>query len=154
MWYKVNFDKLTLLLLPTFLRKNVLSGFVQAIMSPIKKMYDEWTTKKNDHLYKLEHNGQVCYLRKALNDEFDIQLRRITLSNGNQYRRTYIYTRAEQKPKYLGKLFLNSRNDYADTGVDFIVNVPADILKVDKYGIEALINYYKEGVKRYIILEI
>lgn len=154
MWFNVNFDKLFLLLKPTFLRKEVTIAFVKTALSPIRSIYDDWFRIRNENLYKLAHNGQICYLRKALNDRFDHSLRRIYIGNGNSFLRKYIYTHAEQNPKYLGEMYLYSLDDYADTGVDFIVFVPASIVATQIYELRALIDFYKEGVKRYKIVEI
>ena len=154
MWYKVNFNKLLVELTPTFLRKNVFVAFVTLLVSPIVSIYTNWFKMRSNNLYMLAHNGQVCYLRKALNDTFDQSLRRIQIGNGNKFKRQYIYTRVEQKPKFLGKMFLYSRNDYADTGVDFIVYVPTALVNAKFYEIDALIQFYREGVKRYKIVKI
>ena len=154
MWFNVNFDKLFVLLKPTFLRKQVTIAMVNTVFSPLKTIYDDWYRIRNEHLYKLAHNGQICYLRKALNNRFDHIDRRIYIGNGNRYLRKYIYTHAEQRPEFLGTMYLHSVNDYADTGVDFIVYVPADIVAAQIYELQALINFYKEGVKRYKIVEL
>ena len=154
MWYNVKFDKLWQLLTPTFLRKQLTTAFINTALRPLKTIYDNWLKARNETLYKLAHNGQVCYLKKALNDRFDLELRRIYIGNGNSYLRKYIYTNAEQKPEYLGKMFLYSRTDYSDTGVDFIVFVPTSIVDSQKFELEAFINFYKEGVKRYKIVRI
>lgn len=154
MWFNVDFNKLFLLLQPTFLRKEVSIAFIKTILSPLISIYDDWFSMRNENLYKLSHNGQVCYLRKALNDRFDFIDRRIYISNGNTYLRKYMYTNAEQKSIYLGKIFLHSSDDYSDTGVDFIVFVPTSIVGVQIYELKALIDFYKEGVKRYKIVTI
>lgn len=154
MWYNIDYKKLAVLMLPNFLRKPVLVAFIQSLLTPIANLHDEWLQKRLTNLYKLQHTGQVCFLRKVLNDRFDPQLRRIIIGDGNQFKRKYIYTHAENKPRFLGRLFLHLRTDYTDTGVDFIVFVPASIVANQPYEIEALINFYKEGVKRYKIVKI
>ncbi|MDB0603199.1 hypothetical protein PL373_19110 [Tenacibaculum maritimum] len=143
-----------MLLQPAFLRKEVSVAFIKIAISPLTAIYDDWFRIRNENLYKLAHNGQVCYLRKALNDKFDFSMRRIYISDGNSYLRKYIYTNGEQKPTYLGKIHLHSIDDYADTGVDFIVFVPTGIVAAQIYELKAFINFYKEGVKRYKIVEI
>jgi len=151
MWYKINYDILSLQLLPTFLRKLKLVSYLKVLVEPIKQLYNDWFKFRYDNLYKLSHTGQVCYLRKVLNDEFDPMQRRIRIGNGQRNERIYIYTRAEQKPLYLEDVYLYPHSDYADTGVDFIVYAPSSILDATNYRMKALINYYKEGVKRYKI---
>ena len=154
MWFNVDFSKLLLLLTPTFLRKAAFFAFTGSVLSAVGSIYDSWFKMRLDNLYKLSHNGQIVYLRAALNDRFDPSLRRIYLGDGNRFIRKYIYTHVEQKPKFLGTMFLHSRDDYADTGVDFIVFVPANIVDAQIYELKALINFYKEGVKRYKIVKI
>ncbi len=154
MWYKIKYNILVIQLLPTFLRKRVMIDYLTVMVSPINKLYNEWYQLRLDNLYKIAHTGQVCYLRKVLNDMFDQSLRRIYIGDGAKYKRDYIYTPAEQKPQYLGKIYLHPASDYDDTGVDFIIYVPAELLDDNNYELIALVNYYKEGVKRFKIEEI
>ena len=151
MWYKINYDRLAILMLPTFLRKPLLVGFVQALLQPIASLHYKWLLKRTEDWYILEHTGQVCKLRKVLNDRLDNTLRRIEIKEGNSFPRKYIYTRAENKPVYLGKFIINSQNDYENTGVDFVVSVPADIAIAEKYQLEYLLDFYKLAGKRYKI---
>ncbi|WPC13622.1 hypothetical protein LEQ04_08415 [Riemerella anatipestifer] len=113
-------------------------------------LLDRFNFNRNENLYNLQHNGQVCYLRKVLNDRFDVSQRRILIVDGNRYRRPYIYTDGEQKSKYLGIMYLRDDADYADTGVDFIVLVPAG-LSYNNYEMQALVDFYKLASKRYKI---
>lgn len=154
MWYKVNFDKLKLLVLPSMLRKSFIGVLVSLAYDELKKIHEQWLLNKEQRDIKLSHHGQVCYLRKVLNDEFDNVLRRIQIADGNRFIRTYLYSRAEQKPVFLGKLHLHSKTNYADTGVDFIVYVPSEILDTKELRIKARVDYYKQDVKRYEIVGI
>ena len=154
MWSNLNISKLVVDNTPTFLRKSWVTAFPMAMVAPLISIYDDWVKMRADHLYRLKHNGQVCYLRKSLNDLFDVSLRRIYIGNGNQFQRKYIYTHAEDRPEYLGRMFIHSRTDYADTGVDFIVYVPTEIVDLQLHELYAHIDWYKEGVKRYKIVRI
>jgi hypothetical protein len=151
MWYKVDYNRLAVLMLPTFLRKPILVGYVQSLLVPIDKLYYNWSIFRNENLYKVQHNGQICKLRKALNDRFDPSERRIYIGDGNRYERQYLYTTGENKPKYLGKMFLFQNSDYADTGVDFIVYAPKKTINELPYELKAQIEFYKPGGKRYKI---
>jgi len=156
MWYKVDYKRLVILLLPSFLRKPVIIGYIQSLISPIESLYDDWSVFRSDslysgNLYKVQHTGQICYLRKALNDRFDSILRRITIGDGNRFKRKYLFTIPENRPEYLGTLFLHQNSDYADTGVDFIVWVPTQIINQQPYELKAVIDFYKAGGKRYKI---
>lgn len=152
MWYRLNIHRLVELLLPTFLRKGKILAWLRALHSPLVKMVDDFNFNRKRNLYHLAHNGQVCYLRKLLNDRFDVSARRIKIADGNKYKREYIYTLGEQKPKYLGRMYLRQNTDYADTGVDFIVLIPAG-LQYNEYEMKALIEFYKLASKRYKIQE-
>lgn len=152
MWFKVDYNKLAILLLPTFLRGQVMIGYLQALITPLVTIYDAWSVKRVTDIYKLNHNGQVCYLRKVLNDAFDPDQRRIKIGEGNQYERKYIYTSGEKQPKYLGRIYIRQSGDYADTGVDFRVVIPIGF-NLDQviHQMKALIDFYKLAGKRYKI---
>lgn len=150
MWYKVDFKILPILLLPTMLRKYKTVIWAQSLMAPVEALHYGFMRNRERNLYKLQHNGQVCYLRKALNDSFDIDQRRIQIVDGNKFGREYIYTHAEAKPRFLGTMFLRPSTDFEDTGVDFIVLVPAD-LNFNEYDMTALVDFYRLASKRYKI---
>lgn len=151
--YNLNIDKLLVLLTPTFLRKPKLVAWLRTLATPLHKLLYDFQLSSQADLYKLSHNSQVCYLRKALNDEFDDEQRRIRIEDGKQKQRLYIYPRSANKPLYLGKVFLYQRGDYIDGGVDFIVVLPKD-LTYDKYKLEALVNFYKLAGKRWQISQL
>lgn len=150
MWNQIHINQLTELLTPTFLRKQKFLAWLRALHFPLIKIVDDFNFNRNQNLYNLAHNGQVCYLRKALNDRFDVGQRRIKITDGNRYQRQYIYTRGEQKPKFLGKIYLYDRADYGDTGVDFIVLIPNNLV-FNEYEMKALVDFYKLASKRYKI---
>lgn len=164
MYYNIDFDKLVGLLLPTSLRKRKMFSWLGVLLTPLKRIHYDFLQKRNEKngdLYRLQHNGQVCYLRKVLNDNFDPEKRRIKIIDGNQFKRKYIYTEGEQKPVFLGKIFLRERSDYADTGVDFLVELPKEVWLYHRtqqngtehfYTIEAFIDFYKLAGKRYKIV--
>lgn len=162
--YKIDFDRLVALLLPSFLRKAKMLAFLRILIVPIKSIHYEFQqkrTRQNGDLYRLKINGQVCYLRKMLNDNFDPEKRRIRIVDGNQFNRKYLYTRGENKSVYLGKMYLRGRSDYADTGIDFIVEIPLEVWNLHRseqngterfYTIEAYIDFYRLAGKRYKII--
>ena len=152
MWYKVDWDKLILLLLPTFLRKPILFGYLSALVSPIASLHYNWEQMRAANLLKLSYNGQRCYLRKALNDECDKGLRRITISSTAQVDQDYLFTDSENLDVYLGTMFLESEFNYAGTTVDFLVRVPQDIKALNENKIIALLDFYKLAGKHYQIV--
>jgi hypothetical protein len=148
--YNFNIDKLLVLLTPTFLRKRKLVAWLRTLAMPLNKLLDDFKVHRERDLYNLTHNSQVCYLRKALNDEFDPQLKRIKIEDGTRNIRRYIYQRNINRPLYLGRMFLYLRGNYIDGGVDFVVVLPRG-LEYDKYKLEALVNFYKLAGKRWTI---
>ncbi len=151
MWFNVNWVRLITLLIPTFLRSEFMIAWLTLLVDGIDVLHYQWLQVRRSNIYDLAHNSQICYLRSALNDRFDPQLRRITITSGNAFTRQYIYTDGEQKPKFLGVMYIYDDADYEDTGVDFIVRVPMDIY-FSIYAMTALIDYYKLASKRYKII--
>jgi hypothetical protein len=159
MWYKIDFNRLGILLLPTFLRKQNLVAFIQTLLLPIDSLYYIWYNWRIDNIIKIEHSGQVCYLRKILNDEFDPVRRKIRLESGNLFETTYIYTVGEGKDVLLytenenKTIWLRTESETADSGLDFIVWVPSDVYKASFFKLHALIKFYKAGGQRYNIFK-
>jgi len=157
MIYNINFKKLVLMLLPTFLRKPIISALAQTMVEPViglKFIFDEY---RKDVNYRLYHNGQVCYLRAVLNDYFDPVQRRITITDAdNDKDLSLIFLRSENKflmvPKrqYNNAIILNRRGFSGTTGYDFTVNIPAELMPQNN-RIAAITSMYKLTSKRYSI---
>jgi hypothetical protein len=154
MWYKIDFDKLILLLLPTFLRKPVLFGYIRALIAPIASLHYKWSRMRVDNIVKMSYNSQRCYLRKALNDKYDTDLRRITIDGTLGVEQDYIYTPAENSPVFLGVMYLEQDFNYVSSKVDFLVNVPREIMNFKLNEIVATLEFYKLPGKQYQIISI
>lgn len=151
MWFNIDFYKLIQLLIPSFLRQPILKGFLKSIGAGLNTIHYKLTLFKSRIQYELEHNSQVCRLRKVLNDRFDDTLRGIKITEGYTHERLYIYTFVEQQPKFL-PLFVHQSTEYSDTALDFIVTLPNYLnLSLIQTELEALINSYKLASKRYKI---
>ncbi|WP_269221998.1 hypothetical protein [Flavobacterium sp. IMCC34518] len=151
MWYDIDYNRFGILNLPTFLRKPIIVSWVQVLLTPIANLHYSWKQKRLSDWYKINHTGQVCLLRKVLNDTLDVAERRIYIGEGNSFPRKYIYTRAEKKPVFLGRMYIYQNSEYTNTGVDFIVFAPAEIINTRIHELNALINFYKLASKRYKI---
>lgn len=149
--FNLDIDKLILWLIPAALRKPVLYAWLKALCLPVIQLYDQFMIRRLASLYRISHNGQVFSMEAMLNDRFDLIARRIYITDGFTKDRIYIYTRLENKPVSLGVIPLYNRSDYADTGVDFIVWIPNEILisTEDQFELRALLNFYKLAGKRY-----
>lgn len=158
MWYRIDWNILALDQVPTSLRKPSVSALAQIILKPLHTLYYKWYNWRIDNIYKLEHNGQICYLRGSLNDKYDPLERRIYIGNGLLYDTQYIFTEAEDIAVWIDTepedetLWLRTEDETADTGLDFIVYVPATIYNTRRVELEAHINFYKAGGKRYKIV--
>jgi hypothetical protein len=155
MWYKVDFNRLVLLLLPTFLRKPVLFGYVKALVSPVESLHYNWTiSTRNFNLNKISYNSQKCYLRKALNDIADYDLRRIYINEVPVLDENYLYQPDENLDFFLDTMFLDL--DYTAQGeqVDFVVFVPAAVWLEKENEIIATLEFYTLAGKTYKIIQI
>lgn len=151
MWYNIDFLKLAKERLATFLRKPISLVFVEISGIEIGKIHYLWMQKRSRDWYKITHTGQVCSLRKVLNDALDPFQRRIYIADGNAFPRKYIYTREENKPVFLGKMFIYQNSEYLNTGADFIVFAPPEIVLAQTNEMNALLKFYKLASKRYQI---
>lgn len=161
MRFKIDYNRLVVLLLPTFLRRPVLFGLLRAAVWPLELLYNKFRTARREHIYRLTHNGQVCYLRACLNDHFKsnmgvfdiISVERegewlfavtetgervpITISEDNT-------SETENVPIVYNELMLNQEQN------EFIVSVPADIYDTALEEVKALVDQYKLISKRAI----
>lgn len=154
MWYSVNFQKIAWNYIPVVFRELALVQIIYSVLRPMTNAHYTWRIYRDANIYKLSHNGQKCYLEKALNDSFDQELRRIYIDgSGGGASRTYIYTSFENRTKYLGTIYLRNRLEFSDTGADFLVFVPTSIVITQNYQVRALLNFYKLGGKRYLIIQ-
>ncbi|TCI93694.1 hypothetical protein [Tenacibaculum sp. M341] len=159
--YNIDFNKQISLLLPTFKRKIKITSYLKALIKPLTELYKNLNSGESflefykNTLYKLNHNGQVVYLQKVLNDRFDKDLRRIYITDGLFNTPTYVYPHIVEKDVYLNTQYIFSGTDLAFKDVDFVVVFPTDVNISDEVGIriKSLINYYKLASKTYDIIQ-
>jgi hypothetical protein len=161
--YQVNFRRLVALLLPTFLRRDVISAFLNAAGSAISLTYNGFMTNRNNNLYRLKMNGQVCYLRRVLNDAFPEANNEIRIEDGGRSG-GWVYAWDEDfDPSNEYTLAWNDGSDEAtliwDQGAilegvsGFIVYVPSLIYNINNDAkIRSLLNNYKLLSKSYTII--
>lgn len=165
MKFKIDYCRLVVLLLPTFLRRPVLFGLLRAAVWPLELLYNKFRTARREHIYRLTHNGQVCYLRACLNDHFKSNMGKfdiisveregewlfaVTEERGERGERVPItisednISETENVPIVYNELMLNQEQN------EFIVSVPADLYDTSLDEIKALVNQYKLISKRAI----
>jgi hypothetical protein len=158
--YNIIFAKLAVMLPPTMLRKQVLSAVVKAIVSQLD--YIGFAAFRQRVNYRLQHTGQVCYLRAVLNDTYDTDQRRITIGDGILPTITLVYWREAERlvgvpTRESGSaLVVGIRGTAVGGGYDFTVNVPAEIYADNTMvtQITATINEYKLVSKQFQILSL
>lgn len=156
--YDINFKQLALMLLPTFLRRPVMACLSYAIVAPIANLHTRLVRLRNDTVYRLEHNGQVCHLRAALNDAFDFSLRRITVDDkeSDSLLGTLISTRDQCRQIFLpirekGRFVINRRGFSGANDIDFWVTIPEELMAVtDDKQLTAIVNTYKLASIRWV----
>jgi hypothetical protein len=68
--FQINYKKLIFVLLPGYLRSKTIGALMVSAVQPLISLYNQFVSIRDQHNYKLSHNGQVCYLRALLNDSF------------------------------------------------------------------------------------
>lgn len=169
--YNVDIFKIIDWFIPPRKRYMWLRVWLRALNAPIAYMQGQLTSEANTEsfdnaraaaTYKLKHNSQVVYLQKMLNDNFDVDERRITIENAVRTEPLVIYRRAEWDA--IGddeKVYLYRRAEGEETTIyrriegssagGFIVNVPFALSNAEYYKMRSLLNYYKLASKIYTI---
>lgn len=153
MWYRIDYKRLVELLLPTFLRKKIILAFLRAIIIPVTDIYTKFTIYRFAVSKRIDFNGQVMYLEKMLNDEFDLT-DEIYITDAVKIPVLYLHYKAElQIPVYLsGKRTILIHKSEIDSSDDFIVNIPIFLNTVDNITrIKRITDYYKYAGKCYKI---
>lgn len=156
MWWNLDILKFGLLLLPPALRKKRLFAFLSVLLSALTDLKERFVEYRRQCDARLQANGQVIYIEKALNDRFLLGSRdiRITerdvsdipqivyLFNGASPE-VYLYGGGDANVTYLGEGGQNRTMAY-------IVNVPS-YLEGNLNEIRDLVEFYKPAGRKYII---
>jgi hypothetical protein len=159
--FDIDFNKIITWLSPVLRRQATYFSWLQVLCAGVVSLYNTFMVERTADLYTVNHDSRVFSMQAVFNDLFDMELRRIYISDGFNKNRIYIYTREEAQPVPLytraedEPVYIWNRGDYGDTGVDFIVWVPAVLNVVSNSGalaqLTAQINEYKLASKRYAI---
>ena len=136
-------------------------AWIKVFVSPIELLYNSKQIFRNSIRYKLQHNGQVIYLEKVLNEYYGIAgydhqdhqaTKSIYIGVGENLFPTYlfkeiennpvhIYTQAEidADPSLATYLYTQSEIDFAHA--DFTVLVPVSLIYIEA-ELRAVIDYY------------
>lgn len=154
--FNIDFKRLVISWLPTFLRTTVLVGFAVVFVAPLTLLYIEFLKLRKQNLIKMKTTCQKFSMQKRLNDEFDPVERRIKIVPAVIYNGVYLYTKAEDdakktKTKWLHTakpIYLRTEAElYSDH--DFIVKIPNT--PINMYQLIGEIEYYMLQSKNYKI---
>ena len=162
--FNIDFDRLVIWNLATFLRRTVRVIWLRVITSPVVRTYDQLLLFRELYLYRLSHNSQIVYLQKVLNDQFDTINRGIIVKNSFILEPVWHYDAQDQKPVYYydtaddHPVYFRSQEDFVRLNSDFEVVIPVALKPATQPEIDAfelqirlLVDYYKLYSKKYII---
>lgn len=161
MIFSIDFDRWIAQMLPTFLRRRRLFAFCRAMCAPVKTIYAAFLTSRGDQIFNTAYNGQVCYLRAALNDAFGVI--GFDITDCDDVNGEWLYAKKEDMPTQLmtveeglnpapeedspppdhpmpllaDELRLNAKQD------TFIVYVPESIYMTQLPRVRAIVNRFK-----------
>lgn len=153
--YNVDFKRLAVLVTPHYMRVSRILLMLMACTWPLRQLYNAFIAFVDSVIYRLSHNSQVCYLEKVMNDHFDITQRRIYITDFTGVQRLYFWPEADLRDvDFSITQFFWEDAAYADSGIDFIVNIPMDVATTDPLiaYMKSLLNEYKLPGKNYLII--
>lgn len=171
--FEIDFNRLVLQLLPTFYRQPLIFGILRAAANELRKVYSSFINARETHIYRLTHNGQVCYLRAVLNDAFQsaygVRFDILTIERDGDW--LYAITEAgnrltvaapedrfgnggEYQDDHTAVPVLSNEEMLSAQQNNFIVAVPADLYQTCLTEIKALVDRYKLISKRAIYMQI
>ena len=156
-WLTLNFYKLIQLLLPTFLRKEKQTAFLNSLVKPVEKLHKET-------LYKMQHDGRTIYLEKLLNEYFAITnytpmnheaTKKVYISDIAQEPRLYLYQDEELEEMFLNDDAVNNAMDvFIDednrASYSWIIFIPAAIV-FDEIKVRAFVDEFRFIGRKYKI---
>lgn len=149
--FEIDFKRLVALLLPMSLRRPLIFGVLRAGVSGVERVYKDFMAARKEHNFRLTHNGQVCYLRGALNYYFGPGFKIGSIKQEGEW--LYAVTEAGENitlavteegkgvPVLYSEQMLNAAQN------DFVVFVPG-IYWVRLEEIKAMVDRYKLVTKR------
>jgi len=169
MWYRIDFKKLVMQLLPPVLRSPLLKGILDAMVMPLCQVYERFMELKNMADRRLDITCNVQYLEKALNDAFYLKQRQIYIVTPEEKRTEVFYFKHESQkvPVFRktaeGSGYIMRKKGSSGIKVNFKIMVP-DFLctslaskESDKYKwvyleeIKSIINIYKPAGRTFSI---
>lgn len=150
--FNIEHSKSATSLTPTRQRKIKFLSMLKCFTAPLQIYQNDFEKNRDNNLYKLNHNSQICKLAAVLNETFDKTQRRIYLTDGGDNEVTLIHRDSDQKLLQL-PIIVHRDEDYGDSGYDFVVVIPQDInlTREVELHMKSVIKFYKLAGKRFKI---
>lgn len=150
--FNVNFTRLVIWFTPIWLRSGAMRIFILSWTWPVRQLYNLFTLFIAAKLYRLSHNSQVFSIRAVLNDAFDNTLRRIYITDFNGLFRIYFWPETDRRDVDFSEVqFFWPDDMYSDSGTDFTIHLPIDLVFRMEY-LTSLVDEYKLAGKQYNIV--
>jgi len=160
MIFNIDYNRLTIALTPLKLRRGMLLNYFYVAVSMVQRLSGLFGSFRESTNYRMNHNGQVCYLQALLNDEFDPASRRIRVIDAPEMLATIIYKRSAGEPPLM--LYRRSTSQFekiveraytGDETAKFQVVLPPALNGViDESRLSALVAMYKLVSMRYKVI--
>jgi len=159
--YNIDWDNLLKFIIPSrFWLSNTLN-WLKVLIAPVIRRHTEFGAFSADQRYYMQHTSQVIYLEKVLNEKFGpitynpllhLITRSITIANGDNPNRDYVFLIAETQPLFLATTqFIETLEENIAQYNDFIINIPTALTIVEA-SVKAEVNQYKLAGKFYKIV--
>lgn len=146
-------------LIPHYLRNAAHWAWLKSLHAPLAWLNNRFDIQRATNIYQLGITPQVVFMEKALNDRFDLALRRIVIVDAVHHTPIYIYQEAELRDLYIYQeaealdVYIYQGAEYGDNGYDFVVEYPAVLVltagELDE--MRGMLNFYKLVQKRYFL---
>ncbi|MDD3079084.1 MAG: hypothetical protein PHH37_08270 [Paludibacter sp.] len=153
--FRIDIDKLGVLLLPTILRKVLVVEFIRISLHPLHYIQDIFFTNRGKNIYKLTHNSQVCSLKSVLNDAFPSRSKDFEIEDAED---TGLWQYSIDNEDIDNQLMVTDVSniiiydeEMMTKFADFVVKIPNNLNSVDNLNVvRALVNTYKLVSKKAI----
>ncbi len=160
--YKIDFEILIQMLIPSLIRKPKLTALLVVLFFPFKLIWDVFIDFRESVLLQLNCTGQVIYLERLLNIMFNNGNEGIVIVDGSFSAQFYLSNKLEgfeavyfsNKSENLEANYLQNKSEFI-YDFDFLVKVPTSInlTELDKNRLIAIVKKYAIAGKTFNVIE-
>lgn len=150
MWYKIDIQRFGWQMLPPILRGKTLGTLLMVLLSPLVSLYERFVALRTQKRHRLEGNGQVIAMRRALIKRYNLAEEDIDIVDAKD-KEVYLYWQSEAtSPTYISSLegVTLKRREEGRHEADYIVFVP-DFLEGRERELRDLLDHYRPAGRKY-----